>query len=242
MSWETRGDKTERWKREVERAIAAGEPWAQVGGVCGAETRKHNRDAGNTANERCELPAGQGTAHLGTGKCLAHGGTSKRESTRGAWVVAHDMARALNVTPWEALLGEVRRTAGTVAWLDRKVAEAPDDDALLRVHDDVDVDSGEVLRRGYRRWVDMRLEERRHLARVSKMAIDAGVAQQLVNQFALQGETVARLLTEVTARLGLSAEQEEAADQVLRDVLLKLEATATESLAIEGEIVEMRKR
>lgn len=205
-----------------------------VGGVCGAERRKHN------GGGPCPLPAGSGTAHLGTGRCLAHGGTSRRESVRGAWVMAHEIARALNVSPWEALLGEVRRTAGTVAWLDRKVAEAPDDAALLRARDETS-EAGEVLP-GYSRWVDMRMRERQHLARVSKMAIDAGVAQQLVAQFALQGETVARLITEVTTRLGLTEAQEETVDEFLREALLRLESVATEGLALEGEVVEVRKR
>lgn len=152
--------------------------------------------------------------------------------------MAHALAQALNVTPWEALLGEVRRTAGTVAWLDRKIAEAPDDDSLLQTSNEKDPVTGQ-LRVGYRKWYDMRLEERRHLARVSKMAIDAGVAQQLVNHFALQGETVARVLTQVLGQLGLSDDQEERADQILRQTLLQLDADAMEAegRVLEGEVV-----
>jgi hypothetical protein len=73
------------------------------------------------------------------------------------------------------------------------------------------------------------------------MAIDAGVAQQLVNQFALQGETIARIVTAVANGLGLTQDQESRVDDLLRDVLLSLEATATENRAIEGSVVDVRK-
>jgi predicted transcriptional regulator len=155
--------------------------------------------------------------------------------------VAHELARALNVTPWEALLGEVRRSAGGVAFLDRKVAEAPSDDALLQVTDP------ETGRPGYAPWVKLRMVERQHLARVSKMAVDAGVAQELVARFALQGESVARLVANIErglaeAGLGLSVEQRELVDGLLGRELLQLEATATGDRIIDAEVVDVEAR
>ena len=230
-TWRNKPTRTERHMADVERELAEGNILA--GGMCGAPVRKHNQSTGS--GPTCPNSAGQGTAHLGAGKCVQHGGNGYRENVRGAWIVAHKLAQALNVTPWEALLGEVRRTAGGVAWLDRKVAEAPDDEALLKVvSDEYGV--------GYAPWVRMRMAERQHLARVSKMAIDAGVAQQLVSEFALQGETVARMVTQITSALGLTQAQEELVDELMRDILLKLESTATENRAIEGEFVEVKKR
>lgn len=174
-----------------------------------------------------------------TGECAAEGGTFRRRQAREAWRVGHAIARALNVTPWEALLGEVRRTAGAVAWLDRKVAEAPSDESLLR--NDADPETGEP---GYAGWVKLRLTERQHLARVSKLAVDAGVARELVAQFTLQGEVVARMLTNMvqglaSRGLGLSAEQESLLDDLLGRELLALEATSSEERVMEGEVVEI---
>jgi hypothetical protein len=160
-----------------------------------------------------------------------HGGTSRRERVKGAWILAHDIARALNVSPWEALLGEVRRTAGMVAWLDRKVAEAPDDNALLeRNH----------MEGGYARWVDMRTDERRHLARVSKMALDAGVAKELVQRFTMHGEIMGQLVLRVLGSLSLNDEQLALASDTLRSELTSLEATLSEDRVIDGETVEVR--
>lgn len=171
-----------------------------------------------------------------TGERVEPGGTFRRRLAREAWRVGHEIARALNVTPWEALLGEVRRTAGAVAFLDRKVAEAPSDDALLQTTDP------ETGRPGYARWVKLRMEERQHLARVAKMAVDAGVAQELVARFELQGEHFARALTAVLGGLDLSDEQEELATRLMRAQLLQLEAGATEDRVVEAEVVEMDKR
>ena len=148
-------ERRSKWRAEIDARLASGEVLA--GGACGAPKREHN--GGGT----CRRPAGWETSHVGSGRCKSHGGNSKQENTKGAWVLAHEMARALNVSPMEALLGEVRRTAGTVAFLDRKVAEAPNDESLLKSVSD---DDGP----GYARWVKMRLEERQHLARVSKLA------------------------------------------------------------------------
>lgn len=154
--------------------------------------------------------------------------------------MAHQIARALNVSPWEALLGEVRRTAGEVAWLDWKVAQAPDDDALLDMtRPSVDRETGEVTAGGYGRWVDMRAKQRQHLARVSKMALDAGVAQQLVQQFALQGEAVSAMMLRVLGQLGLDDDGMVHATSLLRGELLALEATLSAERVIEGEEVEV---
>lgn len=212
----------ERYRLEVEQAIESGQIFP-IGGICGAVKR---------AGGSCDLPAGQGTGHLGTGLCINHGGTSRRERVKGAWILAHEIARALNVSPWEALLGEVRRTAGMVAWLDRKVAEAVDDNDLL----ERDVEQG-----GYARWVEMRADERRHLARVSKMALDAGVAKELVARFTMHGEVVGQLVLRVLGSLQLNDDQLALARDTLRSELIGLEATLNEDRVIEGESVEVRR-
>lgn len=226
MVWQT-VKKLDRWKTEVEREL--GEGRLKAGGNCGYPQRKHN----DPKQAPCEHPAGMGTAHLGAGRCVVHGGNSKRENARGAWVMAHAMARALNVSPWEALLGEVRRTAGSVAFLDQKIAEAPDDESLIRLGED------EAGNPGYARWVKLRMEERQHLARVSKMAIDAGVAQELVAQFTLHGQQLGGIVMGIIGRLGLSAEKEAEAHELITRELLQVEATATRDRVVEGEVVDV---
>lgn len=235
--------RTEKHRLEAERRLE------QLGGVvpegltCGAPRRKANGWKDGEEGGTCDWKAGSGTAHLGVGLCRQHGGNGRRERAVGAWMMAHEMARALNVTPWEALLGEVRRTAGSVAFLDQKVAQAPDDEALL---DTSPPDRESGREGGYGRWVKMRQEERTHLARVSKMALDAGVAERLVAQYQFESRIMAdafvRALGELAVRVGLSEEDMEFARAALGRQLLAIEATMTNDRAIDGEVVDMDDR
>lgn len=130
--------------------------------------------------------------------------------------MAHALARELDVTPWDALLGEVRRTAGAVAWLDQKVAAAVDDDALRP--------GGECWD-----WVKMRDKERNWLGRVSKMAVDAGVSAMLVSRETAAGEELARVFNrtlDVLREAGLSDELETVARREFRTQLLALDSNA----------------
>jgi hypothetical protein len=178
---------------------------------------------------RCTRGAGEGTVHEGAGRCRSHRGSSPRRAREGAWAVAHAYARQMDTTPWQALLGEVRRTAGALAWLDAKVGEADDDEALLRP----------VAEGGVREWRVMRDQEREHGAKVAKMALDAGVAERLVAQAEYEGSQVAGVLSRTLDRLvaaGLSVELLSAARGIMREELLALDAP--EHGVVEGHLVE----
>jgi hypothetical protein len=177
------------------------------------------------SEERCTRDAGWGTIHEGVGHCSFHGGNGRKRAREGAWAMAHAYARELDVSPWDVLLGEVRRTAGALAWLDGKVGEAEDDEALLRP----------VAEGGVREWRVMRDSEREHGSKVSKMAIDAGIAERMVAQAEFEGATVAGVLTRTLERLvaaGLTVELLSVARGIMREELLALDAGTT----IEGEL------
>jgi hypothetical protein len=129
--------------------------------------------------------------------------------------VAHALAQPLDVSPWDALLGEVRRTAGAVAWLDRKVASAVDDDDLRPGGSHFD-------------WVRMRDKERMWLGRVSKMAVDAGVSAMLVSRETAAGEELAAVFNRTIEALraaGLSDELETVARSAFRSELMALDSS-----------------
>ncbi len=191
-----------------------------VGGVCGArKVRRIGPDGVPVDQGECKMPAGYGTPHLGVGRCHAHAGNSTRELARGAWLMGHALARELNVTPWEALLTEVRRSAGEVAWLDAKVGSATSD---------ADLEPNGPLYFWAQRWK----EQRQHLARVSKMALDAGVAERMVAQMQLEGDGIARAVIETLTELGIADD-----DLVLRArgiISRKLLALETQVNALAG--------
>jgi hypothetical protein len=178
---------------------------------CGAELK--------STGGMCTHAAGQGTAHLGVGECMIHGGNSPYEAAKGAWLMAHTFIGELNITPWEALLRQVRRTAHEMAWLDLKVAECTDDDELLP--------GG-----SHYPWVKMRNETFNRHTRVAKMALDAGVAERLVAQMEFEAVALATVLMNTLNGLGLGPEQLEAARGIMRRELLALDAGT-----IEGEEV-----
>lgn len=165
----------------------------------------------------CYLPAGTGTAHVGVGACFRH--DSQVERAAGAWAVAHQMARILDISPWDALLLAVRRAAAWAAFYDTKLAEVVDDDELRpggTAHD----------------WVKAAERVNDKLARYSKMAVDAGVAQLLVQQARTEGEQVARVLNAAIAAVELTRDQERMMRQALAQALRGL---GGEQDMIEGE-------
>lgn len=140
--------------------------------------------------------------------------------------MAHQLAMATDVTPWDALLGEVRRTAGEVAWLDWKVGTAPDDESLL---------TGGT----HHEWLKMRERQRLWLGRVSKMAIDAGVAAMLVQRERVAGEEVARVLNRTLDALveaGLGENLETLARSTMRRELLALDAGTAAPGGLDGDL------
>jgi len=199
--------------REVE---ATGIP--VTGGLCGGILRDQD---GRDTGRRCTSGAGRGTNHVGLGRCVRHGGNTVYENARAAQLMGHALARPLGVSPWEALIGEVRRSAGAVAWLDWKLSTATSDE---------DVSPGGEL------WwvVKERQLERMHLGKISKLALDAGVAERLLAQVQHEARGVAEVLTRVLGdeRLQLSDGQR----AVIRDILrTEAQALRQERPALEGE-------
>lgn len=143
--------------------------------------------------ERCGWAAGSGTAHVGVGACVRH--DSQVERAAGAWTVAHAIARIEDISPWEALLLAVKRAAAWAAFYDTKLAEVENDDDLRpgeSAHD----------------WVKAAERVNDKLARYSKMAVDAGVAQLLVTQARTEGEEIARVMNAAIGAAQLDEDSE----------------------------------
>lgn len=143
--------------------------------LCGATTK------GGT----CRNVAGKGTDHLGHGTCSRHLGNSpnhniaaEREQARQACdLFGLEMA---DRDPGEVLLGEVTRTCRSIAWHETELALA------LQGEDEERSDR-------LKQWW---AAERKHLADVTKKAIDAGVARRTLEM----QEDIARQVASVLAR------------------------------------------
>jgi hypothetical protein len=160
------------------------------------------------------------------GCCSLHGGNTpthrkaaEREQARQA-VATYGLP--VEVDPREALLQEVHRTAGHVAWLGQLVAELEHGGSGYRRDTILD---GEVEREilvplsGLKQlsrdgkfekpavWVELLLAERRHLREVCRDAISAGIEEQRVRIVEQQGTLLAGAVRSILAELDLTAGQ-----------------------------------
>jgi hypothetical protein len=138
--------------------------------------------------------------------------------------MGHAIARLRKTTPSQALLEEVERSAGALAWLDEMVASAPDDDALAP--------GG-----SHHHWIRERQVERAHIVKAAKVAHDAGIDERLVQAAELHVRQIGQAINRVIERLGLSDEMMMRARGMIRTELLALEASAGEEVEM-GEVIE----
>jgi hypothetical protein len=90
------------------------------------------------------------------------------------------------VDPLQALVEEVHRTAGHIAWLESLISSLPENELK---HRDV---TGRFERPAV--WVEMYQAERAHLVRVAKACVDARVAEREVRLAEEQGRQLASVL------------------------------------------------
>lgn len=125
--------------------------------------------------------------------------------------MAHVIAQALQISPWDALLLAVRRSAAWAAFYEGKLGEVTDDDAL---------------RPGgaYYDWVLALERVTDKMARYSKMAVDAGVAQMLVMKARTDGAQIAQVLNAALGAVELTPEQEQRMRTALREAMQAIES------------------
>lgn len=222
----TRGDGTP--EREPD-------PWRK-GIKCGARTRTKNEDG---TDKYCKNTAGLGTDHLGYGRCKYHGGCAPGPMIAAAKEEAVEevkrlMGPALEVDPMDALLWCVRIAAGEVAYATAKISELEEQDLIGRPET-------ETTREGYfdgeqqssvelkkaphdlNVWVKVRHASMDRLARYSKSALDAGIAEREIALAEAVGDQLADAIRNILDGLGLNMEQEKRAPVLVRNALIELE-------------------
>lgn len=188
--------------------------------LCGAST---------AAGTPCKNRAGFKTDHVGVGKCHLHGGctpthqrSAQTELARQA-VATYGLPR--EVDPAQALLEEVARTAGHVAWLAAKIAGMDEKDLEWGVTEETVKGATEfpgtdtTSKAVPNIWLVQYQWERKHLAAVSKAALDAGVAARQVALAEQQGAVLAGAISRILGRLDLSEAQRVLVGQVVPEEL-----------------------
>lgn len=138
------------------------------------------------SGERCKR-----AAVVGATVCSMHGGKAPRVAAAAARrVAAATYGLPVDVAPLDALLGELYRSAGHVAWLGSVVAEL----------DDVMVTS--MFGLGPSAWIDLYRKERDHLARVARDCLSAGVEERIVKIEEAKADLIAQAFRGFAVELG----------------------------------------
>jgi hypothetical protein len=179
---------------------------------------------------------------IGLDKCAIHCGLSKAERERiAADFLAEQTARRAVITyglprdisAIDALLEEVRYTAGHVAWLRERVAETEQNALVWGVTEETDTQASEFPGTNTTRaakpnvWLQLYREERRHLVDVTKAAISAGIEERRVKLAEAQGAMLNGVLKKIFARLSLSPEQSALLPLVVPEELRRAAAMAS---------------
>jgi hypothetical protein len=192
--------------------------------LCGARRKPRVEEGEDPEGEYfCRRAAGHGTSHLGTGKCAFHGGNAPSHLIRAEKdrkkleieAAAREVARLglpVDVDPQEALLQEVHRSAGAVAYLQRIVSSLDDDN--LTQEDSL---PGGGSRTVPSVWLEMYDTERKLLVAASTAAIKCGVAERQVRIAERQGELIAGAVRTILQELGV-LEHPLAAEVVRREL------------------------
>jgi hypothetical protein len=133
-----------------------------------------------------------------------------------------------NVSPWEAILTEVRRSAYRAHWVDERVereAQAEHDLAAQEIEIG-DADKFKRLQlaqsRELREWVRLSREERAHGAQVARAAVSAGLSERYIESVQAEARMIAGVLQRALQAAELSPEQWEAATGELRVALAEV--------------------
>lgn len=161
----------------------------------------------------------------GQAVCNMHGGMSPNGKAAGAKRLAQAALADAQVTfglprdidPAAALLEEVHRTAGHVAWLQTRIADLNESDLTWGLTSQVDRGSGEFPGTDLTRQavppvlLKLYADERKHLVAVCAAAIGAGIEERRVRLAEEQGQIMAGVIRAIFADLDLTPEQAAAA-------------------------------
>lgn len=205
---------------------------------CGA--KKKNGDF-------CELDAGWGTDHTGSGPCKFHGGSTPNAILNAARAKATVMGVAIDVSPHEALLQCIRIMAGQVMYCNEMISQLSPEDALGHPMEYVERDGytseeGRVSYEETRKkvpmmniWIRTRDTSLDRLAKFSKMALDAGVNERRVQVAEGLAGALAPALRAMFNDLGLTERQKKIAPELLQKAMLTLEGEVMDASPLVDE-------
>lgn len=201
--------------------------------ICGAQTK--------STGQPCRRPPLAGAT-----RCAVHGGLSpqslaaaeKRLARAEAVKAVARLGLPLDVSPDAALLAEVQRSAGLVAYYQARVEEiaALGAEGLVWGHTRTKVggdDAGDTYEARPVVWLQLFNEERDRLVKVCAAALRAGIEDRQVKLAEQQGVLVAAVLKRILVRLNLTDAQAALIPTVVPEELRQLTADESPRPALE---------
>lgn len=170
----------------------------------------------------------------GSKVCHKHGASAKQVRAKAQDRLIEEQIRAematygrpIETSPADALLSEVHRTAGHVAWLQYRVAELEERELVWGRTKDKwgGEDRGTTEEAKPHVLLTLYQEERKHLVRVSAEAIRCGIEERRVKLAESQGALVAGVIRAILGDLQLTPEQQAKVSEVVPRRLRELAA------------------
>jgi hypothetical protein len=136
-------------------------------------------------------------------------------SAARAEAASHVAVSGIPVDPATALLRCVQLAAGQVEYASRQLSLTSDPESADPEHSSLSP------------WGRVQAEGMDRLARFSKMALDAGVAEKQVRIAERHGEELAKVIGAALSELNLTPEQRKLAPEVIRKHLTPLESSTS---------------
>ena len=142
----------------------------------------------------CTKTAGWGTQHPGTGRCRLHGGNTASGVAYAGRELAADAVRnyglPVDIDPHTALVEELQRSAGHVAFLHAKVQSLPE----AEMEGPVGGAQGGIPEHKPSVWIQMYNAERKHCAEIAAVCIKAGIEERKVRVAEQMGQVFAEAI------------------------------------------------
>lgn len=138
-------------------------------------------------------------------------------------------AGELNVNPWDAILGEVRRSAYRAAWIDERVDIDVRRERQLMESNGVDFEKQtdfelavRIRSSELREWIEQSRKERQHLTKVAADAVRAGLSERYIDSLRAEAQMIAQALTKALDAASLTPQQRADASEALREALAEM--------------------
>lgn len=182
---------------------------------------------------RAPIPGGEVCKVHGGGSPKVRAAAQRRLDLAAAQAAVVTLGLPRDITPTDALLEEVRWTAGHVDWLRQRIQELERDDLTWGRTSAVEKQSGgfpgtdTTSAAAPPVWYQLYERERTHLVKVCAAAISAGIEERRVRLAEQQGALVAEAIRRILARLNLTAAQQLLVGEVVPAELRALATGAT---------------